>query len=900
MSDPTPPTDTANLHTALTTLGLVRSTIDVMFPENRTTSASTSARRCYALEAEPMELAFRGYHHFRAHGIILDEITGTLGIIHRLEKMETTEPTKVPTAEPPPRDAVRNMIEEAAYIRHLLLQETSPHHGGRDWEERTYFVEVTLVVADWDRSAEMVGAVLREIMQTASFLHTIGVSLLDSRQHANEAAMRRAFPWLMKATRQWYQTQKSFEATANQPARQLAELRLSNFRCAGDRTWTFVKPESNDPRPTLHLVHGQNGSGKSTLTEAFELLVTGKIRRLGQGVDYPKVLRNRTAELKDELKLAARFEQDQALHDAAFTPSGLSNPLDATFSADAFCLDENLSNRLSRGTPAERAHVFLSSLLKEEAQPLDDQSRAHEAWQKHLSELPAAARQVMAKGIPLMGDVTDEEAALTFLGSNIGELGCFFPALASQPPGPNEFGAASAPIALNYFKRADVKKVWSDLYKNAAQRLADWKSAHAFLQQLNGWNAGDAKEVKQSDVVPLVQEIEELTALIDLLERECVVTETLAVAQEKHGYQDAGRYFCGAGERTSQRASDQKAQLAQSKERLKEVTLALQSAGTSSTGGEQRPRPVLPSALVPVLNHIGEVLQLRWEASEWLEMPLGKGIGEVLSQRRPRFISSERLGRMTVGRPDTLGSLLEYMQPIKEALEELVVHPDDYPTSLKTFADSFERLMVADDQRKRLEKQSVEAFQQKIQGHLAHALNELTALMTPARWAYQDLAASVQLGESRAMNLNIGDVPAALTLNTAELNTMTLALFLLCGIKTANPLRLIVLDDPFQNMDELSVTTVARGLSRLMRLWDDHAPAHDWRIVLMLHGEENVERVRSEAPCAVYHLPWLTPLLPQSPKEIPLIIKERSRMGAGLIQLKNAITPSTFAGDSDK
>jgi hypothetical protein len=32
-----------------------------------------------------------------------------------------------------------------------------------------------------------------------------------------------------------------------------------------------------------------------------------------------------------------------------------------------------------------------------------------------------------------------------------------------------------------------------------------------------------------------------------------------------------------------------------------------------------------------------------------------------------------------------------------------------------------------------------------------------------------------------------------------------------------------------------------------------------WRVMLLLHSEEDVERIRQETPCAVYSLPWLNP-----------------------------------------
>src|SRR5205085_6804941 len=96
-------------------------------------------------------------------------------------------------------------------------------------------------------------------------------------------------------------------------------------------------------------------------------------------------------------------------------------------------------------------------------------------------------------------------------------------------------------------------------------------------------------------------------------------------------------------------------------------------------------------------------------------------------------------------------------------------------------------------------------------GHpLIKALNELRALFKPAPWAYQDIslrayhrgagAAAEQLAIRTADNSR-----AELRLNTAEMNSFTIALFLLCAPTLDNPLRLLLLDDPLQNMDEITV-----------------------------------------------------------------------------------------------
>ena len=52
------------------------------------------------------------------------------------------------------------------------------------------------------------------------------------------------------------------------------------------------------------------------------------------------------------------------------------------------------------------------------------------------------------------------------------------------------------------------------------------------------------------------------------------------------------------------------------------------------------------------------------------------------------------------------------------------------------------------------------------------ALNEIMALCTPARWAYSDVVPKTD-GDEENLEFDSGRMPAALRLNTAELNTLT-------------------------------------------------------------------------------------------------------------------------------
>jgi hypothetical protein len=149
-------------------------------------------------------------------------------------------------------------------------------------------------------------------------------------------------------------------------------------------------------------------------------------------------------------------------------------------------------------------------------------------------------------------------------------------------------------------------------------------------------------------------------------------------------------------------------------------------------------------------------------------------------------------------------------------------------------------------------------------GSLIAALNELLALFTPARWAYQDIQLPSDVGAGKlALRLAITDdkkqelARAELRLNSAALNLFTVALFLLCAGRVAKPVPMLIFDDPLQNMDELTSTALARGLSRLVRLWQ--ATNRPEELVFLFHGYEDLRRFQEELPSTTYRLPWLSP-----------------------------------------
>jgi hypothetical protein len=59
-----------------------------------------------------------------------------------------------------------------------------------------------------------------------------------------------------------------------------------------------------------------------------------------------------------------------------------------------------------------------------------------------------------------------------------------------------------------------------------------------------------------------------------------------------------------------------------------------------------------------------------------------------------------------------------------------------------------------------------------------------------------------------------------------------------------------------QNMDELTSIALARGLTKVVRLWASRRRPEE--LLLLFHGQVDLERFASEVPAATYRLQWLS------------------------------------------
>jgi hypothetical protein len=196
--------------------------------------------------------------HFdlQADLLIWSKRLGSLGIVHLLEDADKVEPQ------------VRRHIDQAAYMRHLILSEKELE------DHQATTVELVLVAPYHGDTLAKIGRSLDRIIRETSFLHAVGINILPHRggeEPFTKIDLRRALCWLLQEVEAWYRCPFAQPPGGNGEHHRLTALELENYRFPGKRLFKFHDAE--DLR--LHLLHGRNGCGKSTIVEALELAWTG-------------------------------------------------------------------------------------------------------------------------------------------------------------------------------------------------------------------------------------------------------------------------------------------------------------------------------------------------------------------------------------------------------------------------------------------------------------------------------------------------------------------------------------------------------------------------------------------------------------------------------------------------
>jgi hypothetical protein len=739
--------------------------------------------------------------------LVLEPTLGSLGII------EIALPSK--SEELKAAAIVQRHVDTATYARHLLLRDRQPIGT------KALSVELVLLTAieteEERRFFNEIGSALRLTQSESDSLHHIGVGILCYAGADKPFGLRRAFPWLLKATRRWFGSDDAKpqaearpapaaagatqapappsppSASESTPARvplgRLGKVTLSNYRLPGTRDLELADAAR------VHLVHGANGSGKSSIVEALELVATGKVDRLEQAQEknYEGVIKNDDAgkDVAATITLAWKSAAGEPHTERRAIADWIAEPIAKGVEASSFRLDQPLMDKLIGRHPHERARDFLRAFFPEAKDSLADYTKAAETWQ---ATLPAVQRLV--ETLDLARTALVQHSSWRQSATSTGSPTRAYPDLLNR--------WLERTVLLDLLQKA---RVIQSTVEGAEK--ADWSSDE--FQVTTWWNA-------------------------------------LAPARDFQAIE--------------QHESDVKTELDALQRELSEYKAPTTSAATS--GGTNRVTALQAQAL-------NDVCRWLFKEDDLTHFGLfGEKLARVLNggdapTYGPTIIGSEKWAAPLIEKIDALINACQRVAKEVEIKEEEKKWPPSVASSeYQAALEAHEAVIAAG-------RELSERFKGRLQprnkddefdGSLVDAINELLALFTPARWSYRDIELPVTSGNGKVgvdFNVRAGEQQARADLhfNTAELNLFTVALFILCATRLRKPLNLLLFDDPLQNMDELTSTALARGLAKVVRLWASLGRTEE--LLLLFHGEDDLARFSKEIGAASYRLPWLSP-----------------------------------------
>lgn len=810
-----------------------------------------------------------GHHEVAADAWIFDQQLGSLGLVHEL----------VPGPNLP--GSVTNWIEDAAYIRHLM----GVRRSGLKSPLAEFLPTIELVFLirkDAPEAAAVLATVrdqLRALAATGGLLHAISVNI-GEYQPELAASLDRPFCWLLPKVRAWFKT------TNAQPRehRPWTSLVLENFRCETRRTW---RPRDGF---SLHVLHGPNGSGKSSLAEAFEFAVTGQSTRLGPPdaatpdpvVHFRPLICQRSPHKPARVTLQ---EADGSVHTRTVPSTQEPNPgkpLVPDLPGNSFRLDQVFCDRMATLDPTQRMRLWLETFFQRHDRDRRDRLQADQSIRELVEKLlppqvvPRILERLSLWHEPAQTLLRGEAVSLaSFLSPGIGEL---------LGPSPANLTGLELHIPraldrpLRLLERDDGQRVfhprqqeeWIGILREALEADRRWAEActdaipadvAAILRRLGEDTfEGPSTEVRtaEEDARQFLR-WQHLVARVELLDHALVLATTL----DPLSLPDTDLLSELVPRPGIPVLLEERARAIEERDRLRPSLAAFQGtpgpdAATTRTQRSRATQADIDSLVTMVARGV---------LAPTLPPDRAEDLRVALEQRQRR-----EFGPCVVGTPGWTDWMAERIRAIQQVVPLLTParekgsRPPAIGRWAQERAEQMVRLVAALVDRARLDANAASVFLQQVERHgLGDAMVELLALMTPARWAYQPVQVQVQLGEPGGttqdrFDMRVHELEVRQTLNTAELNTLALVLFLLCAPHVANPWRTLFLDDPLQNMDELTVTAVARALAKLQRVWKHTPNLAGWSTVLLLHGEEDCERILLEAPGAFYRIPWLAPV----------------------------------------
>lgn len=843
----------------------------------------------------PLNLLVDGHHEISAHGLVVDRQFGSIGLIHVLSAVD--------------QKGLNTLLEDAAYLRHLLgLKRTE---SANPLALNLPAIEVVLLMDADAPQAQEVNSALRETLRTSlrssGLLHAISVNLAllsATEPERTDRELRRAFCWLLPSSKAWFEEIKK-PTTATKPWNQ---VRLENFRCAGTRSWEKQKDA------TLHLFHGPNGSGKSTLAEGFEYAVTGHSTRLpnlmpetDEAQHYAPLVCRQT---HDKPATAIVLQDDREVMRRTVPPNGAGNPPKERIHGGSLRLDQDLCDRLARLDSVARARLWLETFFSELDRDRVERRNARAGLKAAMAELVVSvsaesdeqiATQIVGEATKLLKGGTQSVASFV--------ISLWGPS-ATDPSSWMESHGLMLPDILRLPVQLD-KQVWqpeqreelSKKLKSALTRdlgqLDTWAAMdlaklETLLQRIGRDSFDDsmtASAVGEHDRAATFNQWLRSVAMTNLLEKALVISRTCEACPPSPNDLLARIVPQLPAEELSRHLESAK------KEReLLHQRVAVLSGASGESPHAREQRRVSHAELTPFLDAVGAgFFQPLIQASD------RDALRDLLAKRQ-----SGAVGNLRIGFPEWTQPLLELLSSRRRVLEFRVnsllkpAGESSVSKAAKSRSEAVVQLIASALKLAELESSAAESFfGQLASGELSRAVAELVALLTPARWAYDPIQTQLDLsgtgtGAGERLDFQAHGMEAARILNTAELNTLALALYLLCAPRVDNPYRVVFLDDPLQNMDELTVAAVARGLARLMRLWSTVEAIRDWNVVLLLHSEEDCERILLEAPAAYYRIPWMAPLrAPVETEHEAKPITAENRAQGKLIELKELLGGGT-------
>ena len=831
------------------------------------------------LEKPSEEFTICHQESFEADCVIIDKYLGSIGVVAIYQANDQSVTLK---------QWLLNQLDNANYMQHLILQEEQQRQDSR----KIWQVELVLLVAE-----DMLQPLQRALQTQAlnyNYLYNIGVNCAAFNTESNplpDKQLASALRWLLPKSR------KLLSSKASKAQHQVA-VTLNNYRLPEQRSLTFSKDNC------YHMVHGQNGSGKSTFVEALEWLKTGSIHRLKskhiEAVNYLPIVKNRDAQQQQETAFSVQFSlagktKAKLCEDhgsISFTPKG-SQPCHRL----NFLIDQQLMDQLTQQSPAERAALLVEGFFPDsesiiaELQTAKDKQAATKAnfdKEKQNFEETFTADQQPAL-IPLL-DAEDYQietlvqyGVIPFNAEQISRLRYYFagvpewmqPARGSIEDISKWLNQLEASLPSNSTELLQKKLSMIQASLTSLELISPYQADRlilegSFAQALNGW-------------------LEE-QSLAQMLTQQLRIARTLDSATKQDWQARPGDLASGINYNDEALKTLQQ-QLSQLKvsERYQQLMSHIENpeASAQHTTDNTAVRYQLTYEQTDQLNQLDKEFSLLDTDADKPDGIFSNQLGNRISNALKKNVfdnlilnlaslssasEDSQIISINFGQPDAVAPLIDWLQQQQQALRSLLeTLPKEnnkqishrwqvlqaYGKAKRSHTDQAEIV-------KKLAKKVETAFLKKIKA-MQTPLNELMSLFTPARWAYEDLHIG---GDESAIALNLGqqgadsnkhehqhkqNIGAELIFNTAELNLFTLALFLLGAKPDPKFGGLLIWDDPLQNMDELTVTTLARGLARLQPLLQQRGV----KLVMFFHGADDLARFRNVVHGETIKLPWI-------------------------------------------